>query len=212
MRLTGWFIDGFGVFRQYQVRGLDSGLTVFHGPNEAGKSTLLAFVRGMLFGFGDGRSREPRYPPLRGGRNYGRLFAIGPQGEGEYIIERQAGRRPPFWITLPDGRGGDENDMRRLIGGADDRLFRSIFAFSLTELQAFESLTEEGIRDRIFSAGIAGAGRSARAATRELDRRATALLKARGQATVNDLIADLNTLRTRAEEARRVTMHHVELL
>ncbi|NMD35212.1 MAG: AAA family ATPase, partial [Planctomycetes bacterium] len=51
MRLTGWYIDGYGVFRDYEVRGLRDGLTIFLGPNEAGKSTLLSFVSGVLFGF-----------------------------------------------------------------------------------------------------------------------------------------------------------------
>ena len=62
MKLKGWYIDGFGMFRDHEVTNLSGGLTVFAGPNEAGKSTLLAFLRGMLFGFPDGRSRPLRYP------------------------------------------------------------------------------------------------------------------------------------------------------
>ena len=46
-----------------QFDDLGPGLTVLHGPNEAGKSTLLDFLRGVLFGFPDGRSRRPQRPP-----------------------------------------------------------------------------------------------------------------------------------------------------
>src|SRR2546428_10204776 len=81
MRIEGWQIEGFGVFRDWEVRGLSPGLTVFLGPNEAGKSTLLAFLRGALFGFPGRRSRWPQYPPLAGGRHGGRLFLGGPAGE-----------------------------------------------------------------------------------------------------------------------------------
>ncbi len=201
MRLKGWFIDGFGVFRDYEVNNLPNGLTVFAGPNEAGKSTLLAFLRGMLFGFPDGRSREPRHLPLRGGRHGGRLLLD--SSEGEYIVERYVGSRQSARLTLPSGRPASDVDLARLLGGADDRLYRSVFAFSLTELQSFDSLSAEGVRDRIFSAGIAGAGQSSREASRQLRTRAAALLKARGQATVNDLIRDLEELAVKVEDARR---------
>ena len=102
MRILGWFIDGFGIFKDYEIRGLPSGLTVFHGPNEAGKSTLLAFLRGVLFGFPHGRSKAPRYPPLRGGRHGGRVYILGT--DDEYTVERFATRQTALRVTLPDGR------------------------------------------------------------------------------------------------------------
>ena len=51
MKIVSWSIDGFGVFRDHAGPELPDGITVLHGPNEAGKSTLLAFIRGVLFGF-----------------------------------------------------------------------------------------------------------------------------------------------------------------
>ena len=209
MRLKGWFVDGFGVFRDYEVDNLPNGLTVFAGPNEAGKSTLLAFLRGMLFGFPDGRSRGSRHVPLRGGRHGGRLLLDG--SDGEYILERYVGARQAIRLTLPSGRPASDVDLARLLGGADDRLYRSVFAFSLTELQSFESLSAEGVRDRIFSAGIAGAGQSAREASRQLRTRASTLLKTRGQATVNDLVRDLEERALQVDEARRAASKYSDL-
>ena len=162
MRIKGWHVNGFGGFHNYSIDNLPAGLTVLVGPNESGKSTLLAFIRTILFGFPDGRSKELKYPPLNGGRHGGRLILTA-RGQ-DYVIERHAGEKNPFVLTLPDSRCGDESDLRSLTGGADDKLFRSVFAFSLTELQMLETLTAEGVRDRIFSAGISGAGQSARAA------------------------------------------------
>ena len=71
MRIDGWQIEGFGIFRDREIRGLSPKLTVFLGPNEAGKSTLLGFLRAVLFGFPSRRSRMPQYPLLRGGRHGG---------------------------------------------------------------------------------------------------------------------------------------------
>lgn len=210
MKLKGWFIEGFGVFRDSEVNNLPAGLTVFAGPNEAGKSTLLAFLRGVLFGFPDGRSREPRHVPLRGGKHGGRIVLEG--RDGDCIVERYVGSRQPVRVTLPDGRPAADADLHVLLGGADDRLFRSVFAFSLTELQSFESLSADGVRDRIFSAGIAGAGRSSREASQQLRSRAATLLKVRGQATINDLVRELEAMGERIDAARRASTDYAARL
>jgi uncharacterized protein YhaN len=88
MRLRGWRVDGFGLLHDFYVADLPDGLTVILGPDEAGKTPLLAFIQGVLFGFPGGRKRERQYPPLRGGRHGGRLF-IETDGPA-WTIERYA--------------------------------------------------------------------------------------------------------------------------
>lgn len=174
MKITGWHIEGFGVFSDTVVRELPPELTVVLGPNEAGKSTLLAFLRGVLFGFPDS---DRQYPPLYGGRHGGRLFVRDEAG-APAVIERYRGARAPR-VFLADGSPGTEEDLARLVGHADAELFRTVFAFSLTELESLRSLDTSAVRDRIFAAGVAGAGRSARSAVAALDRRRDALLRPR---------------------------------
>ena len=41
MKFEEIYIDGFGIFHDYHIKNLTSGLTIFIGPNEAGKSTIL---------------------------------------------------------------------------------------------------------------------------------------------------------------------------
>ncbi|MEJ7812236.1 MAG: AAA family ATPase [Gemmatimonadaceae bacterium] len=212
MRIRGWSIDGFGHFRDYQVSGISDGITVFHGPNEAGKSTLLAFFRGMLFGFPDRRSRESRYEPLRGGRHGGRLML---EVDGEpWTLERDLSARGGATVRVFTPRGeGTEDDLRRAVGSADSRLFRSVFAFSLTELQSFSTLSDDGARNRIFSAGIVGAGRAARHVITELGDQADALFKARGRTqVVPTLLKQLAERRQATAEARRAAQAYPELL
>ena len=61
MRIDGWHADGFGILKDFERADLEPGVTVLLGENEAGKSTLLAFVRAMLFGFPGARtSTHPR--------------------------------------------------------------------------------------------------------------------------------------------------------
>ena len=183
MIIEGWHIDGFGVFRDRRTAALGPGLTVLHGPNEAGKSTLLAFIRGILFGFPDKRSRgkQPLYPPVNGGQHGGRLF-VTHDGERFTIARSATSRNRPARVYDAAGNERAEGELARLLGGADDTLFRNVFGFSLWELQELETLTAQSVRDRIFSSAIAGAGRDARAAADELNKTARGLYRPDGRA------------------------------
>jgi len=212
--LRGWHIDGFGVFRDSRSPPLEPGLTVLHGPNEAGKSTLLAFIRGVLFGFPDGRSktRQPLYPPLHGGPPGGRLFIE--HGGRTYTLARQGGRRNASpELTDADGTTLPEGALTQLLGGADATLFRNVFGFSLWELQGLETLTEEGVRDRIFSGAVAGAGRSARAAAKDLEAKATDLYRPHAGHTknrVHHLHQELKQVEAELEAARAAARAYPE--
>jgi uncharacterized protein YhaN len=194
VRIEGWRIEGFGIFSDCEVRDLGSGLTVFLGPNEAGKSTLLAFLRATLFGFPSRRSRAPQYPPLRGGVHGGRIMLCG--SRGEFVIERTASRRNGLRVN---GSEATSADVQALLGGADENLFSSVFAFSLADMQSFEWLQADEVRERIFSAGIAGAGASARQAIDRLEEMAASIYRKRGGSRVKDILEQID----RAE--RRLT-------
>lgn len=201
LRITGWTIDGFGVFSDYTSPPLGDGLTVFLGANEAGKSTLLAFIRGTLFGFKDRRSAGALYTPLGGGRHGGRLFLAA--ADGLYTVDRDAGRRAKPLVTLPGGGQGGAAELQLLLGNADETLFESIFAFSLGELQELATLTKDDIADRIFGASLMGAGRSPQHVLSDLESAATPLFKQRGHNTVvADLLREHDDIAARLRAAR----------
>jgi uncharacterized protein YhaN len=205
MRIEGWHIEGFGALHDVETSGLPDGVTVFLGQNEAGKSTLLAFLRAVLFGFPDRRTRENLYPPLTGGRHGGTVLLR--EGNAVWSVSRYADKRGSLTVRGPGGQTGDESDLRRLLAGVDATLFKSVYAFSLSELQAFATLNAEGVRERIFSVGISGAGLSARAVLKQLADEESELLKQRaGQARINVLVRRVHEARDavrRAEDAAR---------
>ncbi len=211
MQISGWSIDGFGVFAGSEVRDVPGGLVVFHGPNEAGKSTLMAFIRGMLFGFPTGNVRELKYSPMRGGRHGGRLFLVGNGGE-EIVIERQASPRPTLRITC-GGEEKSEEFLKQQLGNCDKALFRSVFGFSLAELQELDGLSQPGLRDRIFTAGVSGAGRSWADVLKELETKKDALLKQRGgKSRINDFAKSMGNLEAGAREKRADSLHYQQAL
>lgn len=201
MIIRGWHIDGFGIFNDAHVEDMGSSMTVFYGPNEAGKSTLMAFLRGVLFGFPDLRSKDPKYPPLNGGEHGGRVFIE--EGGECYTVERYAGRGAAVRLLDSDGKEVAEGGLERLLGGADGTLFRNIFAFSLKELQRLDTLTTEGVREAIFSSGIAGSGRPARQAVRYFEEAADKLSGAPGSTTsINLLLTQLQKIDENLAKAR----------
>ena len=59
MRFLDLYISGFGKFHDTAV-SFEDGLNVIYGKNEAGKSTIHTFIRGMLFGIERGRGRAAK--------------------------------------------------------------------------------------------------------------------------------------------------------
>lgn len=200
MRIAGWRIDGFGIFSDAEVDELPEGLTLVTGPNEAGKSTLLAFLRGVLFGFPDGRMRARRHEPVNGGRHGGAVFLVDESG-GVWTAERYVEPKT-FSLRRPDGSTAEPGELARLLGSADSTLFANVFAFGLTELDAFEFIDSDAVRERIFSAGVVGAGRSARDALNALDSRRSALVKPRGKCEIREISEEVRTMSRDLEKAR----------
>ena len=193
MRISGWHIDGFGMFADYRLDDLPEGLTVLYGPNEAGKTTLVNFILSVLFGFSDGRSKGPRYEPLAGGNHGGRLFLR--DETGVYTVERtKAGKVPT--VRSPGGQVGGEEALRDLLGGADRTLFHNVFAFGLKELEDLKALEGDSVRERIFATPTFGGGPSAREIVKKLTTRERELFRPRADSTIGDL-------RRRLEEAHR---------
>ena len=86
MKITDIHIDGFGVWNTMSADGISPEVTLFYGPNEAGKTTLMQFVRAVLYGFSDDR-RHLYFPPVFGGVPGGTL-RVENHG-GEFTIERR---------------------------------------------------------------------------------------------------------------------------
>ncbi len=200
MKIRGWHIDGFGHFHDHRESDLPDGITVFLGPNEAGKSTLLAFLRGMLFGFPTGKGQN-RYEPLHTRHMGGKLLIDTPQGK--YTLGRNGDRKEGFKLYRPDDSQGSESELAQLLGHADQGLFKSVFAFSLSELQNFGVHKEAGIKDRIFAGSLQGGRNTAREALTQLDKEYSPIFKARGRE--NELIKlsrQLEVLQAGIQEAR----------
>lgn len=90
MKIKDFEVDGFGVWKGLEVERVSGELTVFCGYNEAGKTTLMQFVRSMMFGFSPPRL-EKYSPPVYGGLAGGSLELSTP--EGGFEVQRHVDRK-----------------------------------------------------------------------------------------------------------------------
>ncbi len=152
MKIKDIQIDGFGVWTGLSVDSMPEGMTLFYGPNEAGKTTLMQFVRAMLYGFTDER-REKYLPPLYGGTPGGAVRVTGPGGG--YEIRRTSqltdtdtvGR---LTVTGQDGLSQGQHRLSSLLGQIDEPIFTNVFAIGIRELQELSTLDGTAAADELY--------------------------------------------------------------
>src|SRR3954470_20678389 len=156
MKITDLKIDGFGVWHDLTLRGMSSELTVFYGPHEAGKPTLMQFMRSILYGVSPTR-RERYMPPVYGGARAGGEGCVPPVNggrpggwlkvetdHGPLTINRYADRGPTDVgkVTIITGDGEEQGDrlLREALEHVDEPTYLNIFAVGLREVQELNSL------------------------------------------------------------------------
>jgi uncharacterized protein YhaN len=200
VKIEDLYIEGFGPFTSKPVGPFTGPIIVIHGANEAGKSSLLAFIRMVLFGFPSTKS-STHYPPLAGGQHGGRLSLVDDSGR-RYAVERFRGvRGGPVSIMTRDGAPVDEAILSKLLGGASSDVFKNVFAFSLDELQAEKSLQGADVDSQIYSAGM-GAARLPQALKAIRDQKIEIFRRQGRKHIIADLISELEEVGSSLGEAQ----------
>lgn len=147
-------VDGFGVWKGLKADGLTRNVTVFYGQNEAGKTTLMQFVRSMLFGFSPDR-REKYVPPVYGGLAGGTLTVT--SGNSRFEIQRHVDPNrhadPVGDLTLIDEASGDVHgqvQLSNLLSNIDEPIFNNVFAVGLREIQELNALNNTQAADHLY--------------------------------------------------------------
>lgn len=153
MKISEVHIDGFGTWKDLSLGEFGDGVTVIYGPNEAGKTTLMQFMRTMLYGFSP--QRRSRYlPPVNGGRPGGAI-AISKEG-GVHRVVRHAGLDDPsgylgdVTVVSPDGAAHGQSHLDGLLAGVDEPTFNNVFALGLREIQELGTLDDTAASDHLY--------------------------------------------------------------
>lgn len=147
MRMTDLHVERFGAWQDLHLGLPDAGLNILYGPNEAGKSTLMRFVRAMLYGF----------PVAR--LNDGTAVAQGAFGSMDvdhngrrFRLQRTFNpyTRGDLFITSLDSHPVPANLLESILNGVEEQIFEKVFAVGLREIQELSTLQDGEVADRIY--------------------------------------------------------------
>ena len=148
MKLLELHIEGFGKFHNKTISFHD-GMNVIYGKNEAGKSTLHTFIRGMLFGIERGRGRAAksdlysRFEPWENSGTYEGWLRL-ESGGTIYRLERRFRRDSKTFQVINETLGREEEPtkalMDRILGGLNETTYNN--TISIGQLK---SATEDGM-------------------------------------------------------------------
>ena len=119
MKILSLHIEGFGKFHDLDI-SFKEGLNVVYGKNEAGKSTLHTFIRGMLFGIEKQRGRAARndvyskYEPWKGSGTYEGWMRL--ESEGQiYRIQRRFQKQNKELTIVNETQGREMEPTKALL-------------------------------------------------------------------------------------------------
>ncbi|GAX62044.1 hypothetical protein SCALIN_C28_0246 [Candidatus Scalindua japonica] len=157
MKFIRVYIDGYGKFHNLDF-SFAPGFNLIFGPNEAGKTTMMSFLRTVFFGFPGKKNASDRYEPLAGGTHGGRL-ELETTDKKRFSVSIKPGRTLAGEINILNGDGTElsgesaRKSLQAALHGVSESIYKNVFAFSLTELQQLDSLENEEINAHIYSAG-----------------------------------------------------------
>ncbi|MDG4560631.1 MAG: AAA family ATPase [Candidatus Competibacter sp.] len=206
MKIEHLYLKAFGAFSE---RRLDfTGGPAFHviyGPNEAGKSTTLRALIGLLFGIEERTADDFVHskPNLRIGA------ALATADAGRLAVMRRKGRKQTLFAL--DEVGGEERTdqplaedmLTRLLGGLDEGLYRALFGLDHDELIRGGEALLEGKGDIGQSLFAAAAGLAdLRQLSGKLEVEASDLFNPRGKKSeIQVALKELEEQRKRVREA-----------
>ena len=203
MRLLRIEAVRYGALADVSLGDLGDGLTVVHGPNEAGKSTLISLVRHVLYGFPTAREKEAGYVVPGGAARVGRLVFA--DDDGSWAVERTEGPHGgPVTVRALEGvpRPGLADELVR---GVSADAYRVVFGFGLDEMPrvADAAVSSDDILGKLYaaSAGLRVSPQQVRAA---IDAEAEAIFKAGARKrSLNTLAGELKQVRSAMRDLAR---------
>jgi len=210
MIITGLIVHGYGAWSDLRIEKLSDGLNVLYGPNEAGKTTLLQFIRSMFYGFSPARRRY--LPPVHGGRGGGVVDLSGPHGR--FAVSRLGDGESGEQVVLsaPDGTRQGEHFIKVLLSNIDEPVFNNVFAVGLREIQELATLGDTEAAELLYSLS-AGLDRvSLIDVLAELETSRNRLLDASGRpCQIGQLMAEREALVAEIEELGSINRRYGQL-
>lgn len=205
MRIRKAEVTGFGQWVDEEFY-LKPGLQVIYGHNEAGKSTLLAFLHQILFGFRGRHNIYQRYEPKESERYGGSLFLEDTPYQ-KLKLERRPGKSAgDVYLRTEDGLVLPEHFLENILDHMTEADYRSLYSFDQSDLQAIKNLKEAELNKLFLSLATSGS-QNWFDQVEALEKRAQALYKPSGhKPKINQLIQSYTKAGRDLDQSRQENM------
>ncbi len=198
MRIETLRLSAFGGFTDKELRfaGPEHRLHLIHGPNEAGKSTILRAITCLLFGFPHQIPDAHLHPTKN--LSVGATLRL---DDGE-ILELTRFKRRKNDLLDGDGQVVDQSRLTRLLGGVSQDMFHRMFGLDQEKLRhgAEGLLRAEGNLGQALFAAASGIA-DLRGVLAELEARRDKLFRPRAPTSaIHQQAVELSTLTKRLRE------------
>ncbi len=158
MKIHTISVDHFGIWDGLKLQDLSHSVNLVYGCNEAGKTTLMQFLRAMFYGTAaDGRagyleqeasSGQLEVETRTGHFEICRQFRI-PERRGEFVTDRIA-------VTSPGAPAQGAHALQVLLSGVDEAIYRNVYAVGQKEMQELGALSDTDAANYLYdlSAGL----------------------------------------------------------
>lgn len=153
MRIKTVTILGFGKWHD-QTIDLNTDYQVLYGQNEAGKTTLTAFIKGVLFGFATAKQRYEQYVPKNGAQYGGELLVS--YHNRDIVIRRLSGKFGGDVTVIDQGKEFGADYLADLLAPADEALFTQIFETNQQDLNQIFNLKQADFLQHLLTIGAVG--------------------------------------------------------
>jgi uncharacterized protein YhaN len=220
MKLERIHIERFGAWQNLDLPVDSEGISVYYGPNEAGKSTLMRFVRGVLYGFRRGESGRPANDD--GTRPWGGSLQIRHDHES-WMIRRSGqsdstGLVTSWPVESEDGQQSDQAShdgselVSNLVSDVSESVYENIFAIGLYELQELATLESNEVAEHIYSLSLGLDGQQLLRLIEDVRQECNELLNVEtGRGKLADLYEEVAKIDVQLEQVTGLRRKHAQL-
>ncbi|WP_054658049.1 ATP-binding protein [Apilactobacillus ozensis] len=204
-------IFGYGKWQDSTITLKSKNLNVIFGNNESGKTTLISFIKGILFGFKDGHNTYEQYIP-KNTKSYGGELLVDVNNK-LLKIKRIAGTHGGE-LSIVDNDSGETISNEKLddiMGPINRESFDSIFYFGNFDTKAFSKISDEQLAYIIQKVGFAGSEKFI-ALKDDLSKRYKKLYAKNGRNPIlNKKLKDYKLLLDKIEQAKQNQNEYTQL-
>ncbi len=204
MRIDKVTLGVYGEKKNLELTFADRNFLLVHGENEAGKSTLLSFIRNILF---ESRKKSGESDAPFASKEdvaYGALaFQLADRRLGRiarrWNLNKKACERSEFTLA---GHEMEPSALERVLSCSDRDFYTNYFGFSYAELSQGANLLVQRELSRLLYSMAAGDSELLERARNDLQERAGALFKsgANAKKPINTCIGELNDLKKKEDD------------